>query len=351
MAMEESARCDFESAQELERRSIDLAYSLDPSLASQLAEIVDRDPARRLRRNAVDEQLKVLQGSHADRSGDKSDAEDPNLPKILWGSLGLLNGDQLTPKDAGELRSDVIASGRIPISESFPMVIWVVANYVARYSKTDNALRALRPLFESLILTARLTARLVAREDIGTFSKGGHIILSPRPGVLPRVGDRDDGEELLREWISSNVSELLTIADPFFQMEDLDVVKWVMERAPSVRVVILTSPKNKQSNASVEEAWRTYWRLNLSSADPPDTEVVMVTNRLSKSPLHDRWWLSKRHGLRIGTSFGGLGKRWAEISYLSEDDKLLRDKIIEKILTRKELDENGGRYIYSSFTL
>ena len=84
---------------------------------------------------------------------------------------------------------------------------------------------------------------------------------------------------------------------------------------------IITSRK-QQEHDNVEQPWDAfyarYWKRQFSDQALPETEIVIVGTRTGELPIHDRWWLSKGSGLRLGTSFNGLGvKQDSELSVLT----------------------------------
>ena len=75
--------------------------------------------------------------------------------------------------------------------------------------------------------------------------------------------------------IEHEVKDYLTISDPYFGLEDLEVLKLVLLRNPKCTVKILTS-EMKQKKDNIPEPWkqayRTYWD-NISEPDPPFTDI------------------------------------------------------------------------------
>ena len=71
-----------------------------------------------------------------------------------------------------------------------------------------------------------------------------------------------------------------------------------------------------------------------------------------ESPIHDRWWLTKDSGIRIGTSINSLGiTRISEISYLTREEAAEREQLIKRYLNKVEREHRGERLLYTSFTL
>ncbi|HVB86864.1 MAG TPA: hypothetical protein VNK23_09415, partial [Candidatus Dormibacteraeota bacterium] len=141
--------------------------------------------------------------------------------------------------------------------------------------------------------------------------------------------------------------------DPYFGPDDLQVLQLVLRSAPHLKVAILTSRKQQQMNGAVdvEESYKKKWR-SICDQQAPDTEIVVVGNSKGELPIHDRWWLTKGKGLRIGTSFNSLGaKKESEISGLTEaESRELELRVDEFIETRKR-EHNGEKLSVFVFSL
>jgi hypothetical protein len=76
---------------------------------------------------------------------------------------------------------------------------------------------------------------------------------------------------------------------------------------------------------------------------PPKAEIAVIGGeKRGMSPIHDRWLISGKAGLRFGTSFNSLGlSRESDISELSSADVEERRLSMEKYLNR-ELREHKG---------
>ena len=69
--------------------------------------------------------------------------------------------------------------------------------------------------------------------------------------------------------------------------------------------------------------------------------------------MHDRWWLTSGSGLKMGTSFNGLGRsRDSEIAYIeAESARQLEHDPVDKFLLRREREHNGEKLTYEQFSL
>jgi hypothetical protein len=164
----------------------------------------------------------------------------------------------------------------------------------------------------------------------------------------------EEAKQVLINWIRSNLSGFLKIADPYFGVEELWILQVINEIDPACEVFVLTS---KEHHSDLPQPWETgyrdHWRLQISDQDPPATEIVIAGFKSSqKSPIHDRWWITRNAGLRIGTSINSLGEsRISEISQLTLSEVEEREEIINRFIMTKTREYKGEKILYSSFTL
>ena len=145
----------------------------------------------------------------------------------------------------------------------------------------------------------------------------------------------------------------LTISDNYFGPEDLDVLQLLQSVKPSCRVQILTSKiHNEKLQPSVEDAFRLKWTQMFEQA-PPDTTIIIVSAEPNGDfPIHDRWWLTKGAGLRVGTSYNSLGgKKLSEISIFSAEEAESCENDVNQYLHRTKREDQGRRILYTLFTL
>jgi len=164
---------------------------------------------------------------------------------------------------------------------------------------------------------------------------------------------REEIIAFLNDWFANTVREYVLIADPYFGLDDLEVIRSISEMNQTCKISILTSQHhNKTILDNPKDAFFQRWK-SLYNESPPDVEIVMagVGTRL-QSPIHDRWWITEENGLRVGTSYNtlGLGKL-SEISKLSPEDAFKKEIEITKYLTRIKGEHNGNPIKYLSFTL
>lgn len=364
MAMEIATDTDDRELYPLQRRIIDLAYRLDPDFAASLASLADQDPARVEAGANLGERLRLLdvEKRMADQSlsaSEHSEMENSEYPRAAWRLLGSLNSGKIGPAGFDYVRDFAKYAAHLPLREGYPILAWIVENANRRLGKDDRSANYLRTLFNGVLTMAQLASRLTTQSAVQLREARCRDVASPKgSSVLFLPGDREKALQFLRDWFEHDVHDYLKICDPFFGPEDLEILQLLHTVNSGCSVQILTSRKH-QNNSGVaapwDEAYRNYWRIHLSAnQDPPDTEVAIVgTTSGGELPIHERWWLTRGGGLRIGTSFGALGiSRDSEISFLTEEEAAKREtEEVDPLLQRRRREHRGEKLLYNLFTL
>ena len=123
--------------------------------------------------------------------------------------------------------------------------------------------------------------------------------------------------------------------------------------APDLGITIVTGRK-QQEQEKVEWPWyefyMRYWQKHFSGQVPPRTEIVVVAGRAGELPVHDKWWLTNGAGLRLGSSFGGIGRsRDSEISILTDSEVAERLAITDSYIAHSKREHRGEKLTYQSF--
>jgi hypothetical protein len=342
---------------------INQAYKLDPTFASSLASLVDNDPARLNYATKMGETIKTLdlKKKVADQTCfDEIKVGRLREEEILDASSKLLeslNAGRVNPLGFEHLRQFIQLVAKFPVHRSYTLLAWAVGNVVKKYSNTDQARRLIYPVFDALCLDVELARQLLTRSS-------GHLRIvrqsvtniANQPSYIIKSGEREEAIQILKTWFQNEVKEYLIICDQFFGVEDLEILHLLLSAVEGCRVCILTSKKHKDQQVitdPIDEYYSTYWRLHISDQDPPNTEIIFVgTKSTGKSPIHDRWWLTKGSGLRLGSSYNSLGKnQTSDISILSAEDVEMRYLEIEPYLKKETKEHNGERLIYAAIYL
>jgi tetratricopeptide (TPR) repeat protein len=348
----------------VQRRLIDFAYRVDPSVASSLASIVDDDPARenmattlknRVKMN--DLKKKMLDPGVSDVQSLSSDALD--YSKAAWMCLGALNSGRMGTVHINRVEELLRIASGLHLSDSYPILAWAIENMIQRNAKTSQAAFYLRPMYNATLLGAELSRAMAMRSSTKlNLVRTRTLAQAENSSAMIASGNREGAIKWLSEWIENKVKNHLYICDPFIEPSDLEIVRMVQTVRPNCNIHIITSKKN-QDQERIKKPWdqtyREYWRLQISDQDPPDVDILIVGLKSSgELPLHDRWWLTDRDGvgIRLGTSFKSLGQsKDSEISvFSSEAAEKARDKLNEYLQHAKR-EHNGEKLEYYRFTL
>jgi hypothetical protein len=351
-AMRESLLIEEESSQPIQKSLVDLAHSLDPELASSLVAALDDDPARIQSRIRLKRQIKVLKARKAmlNTDTDAGDIGRAELPSVAWTALGALHAGRAIAQSPEAIRERVAMAAELPFQDAFPVFEWAIANIAIKYGRIATGDRFVRGYFESATFGCELCTYVIGRASvIETRAQGGDGAFGD--SIVVGAGDRATGVRFIKEWIERDVNQYLVIADPFFGPEELIVLNWVLELRPKAKVRILTSSRGA-GEGDVEEGFRRHWSL-ISSMEPPDTEINVISVRgKGDSPIHDRWWVTKGSGLRLGTSLNSLGEgKDSDISVLTAPEASEREIEIRRFLDRNVREFKGEKVLYKLFNL
>jgi len=362
-ALKSSFECKDKNIYTYQRRIIDLAYRLDPDLASSLASISDDDIARaEMKRNIqhrhILQKLKknmIDSASHTDITTDKINKKD--YIEVMWMMLSALNSGRISSLHIQHTREYLIKVYGLSLTESYPAYAWAIQNAIKRLSLTDQSSVILRPIFEATILVAEFARRLAIRtssinkKTISFFSNQVNA-----ESILINAGQRDFAISYIINWFEKNLKDYLIICDPYFGIEELEILKYVRSICSNCEVYILTSIKHLKEK-KIEEPWhetyKNYWRMKISDQDPPNTKIYAIgTKSQGLPPFHDRWWLTNGVGLRMGSSFNQIGvSKSSEISILSENETQLLHCELEQYISMTKNENNGERIEYIVFML
>jgi len=338
----ETIPSDQSELPEARRRIIDFAYRLDPEFAAGLASETDNDPGRDFAREQTIKRIDTLKLREKIAAGDdnvlklkQNTGQNVEVARMLLASL---NTKRINSVHIDFTRQFVKQASQTNLKDAYTILTWVIENAICRYSDTDQANSILRPLYEGARLSAELAFRIAARirsvTDLG-ISEARTIVSNRRD--LIHEGERDKALTLIKEW-ASNASKFIKITDPFFGLEELEFVKLIRGVNLNIPIFILTSRRHQQAT-KVQQPWddtyQSHWRIKISDSDAGEVTIVVVgKSSTGEHPIHDRWWLSEKNGLRIGTSANSLGMgKLSEVSLIEESDVASRLEEVDRYLT------------------
>lgn len=356
--MEILVKQDDSDMQSTQRRYIDLAYKINPDFAASLASMADNDPAREKTRTIIQRRLTQLKlKDHISEAGSKKHVPDlasnNDYPSAAWTLLGSLNAKRVSPNRFDATRDYARVGSNLTLSQAFPIYSWLIQNGIVYYKDTSNAGDHLRPIFEATMTGCNLIVSVAQKSTAQTKIAKASAKNDTKPSVVIIDMDPENAKVLLTNWLRTHLKDELYIADGYFGIGDLWVLQVVKSINPNCRVYILTSKQQNKDLLSPEDEYLNYWRLNISDQEPPPTEVFIVSTTVSNtSPIHDRWWISGKSGIAVGTSVNGLGgNRISEIRDLSAEESEEREEIIKRFVIQKIREYKDNKIRYLSFTM
>ena len=348
--------CADEEGRSTQQSIVDFAYRLDPDLATTLASMMDDDEARIQARKRAEpfELRKRLLDASEDLIGEAEDVR--TLASAAWLALGSLNANRAETRHVSTTRAAIRIAATAPLREVYPVLAWVIENAIQRRAHADEARTLIRDLFEACLLGCDLAANASVRVGRRT----GIPLVTSRSASLAktviRPGERQKALEELRLWLANEACEYLKISDAYFSPPDLELLTLVLSSAPKLKVYILTSKEHQldqKVQAPWEDAYSQYWKQNFSDQKPPDTTIFVVgTQRTHQLPIHERWWLTRGGGLRVGTSFNSLGAgKTTEITRLTSEEASERELEVNAYLFGQIQERLGEKLSVSYFAL
>ena len=271
---------------------VDLAYRVDPDLPMQMAVIYDDDPARERYRQRAQRQLDRLQlkrdiGDNRSSVDLTTQRNNPDLAVATWRALGSLNAGRMVPADVSRLREMFAGAGNYSLATAFPMYSWTLSNLIVKYSDTPDGAKYMRDVFEGVLRATTFMGYFTG--DRSGFGQGleWRQLADDKDHIVVRSGDRERALKFLQDWVRHNAEEQITIVDPYFTANDVEVLFMLMQVDMDLKIRVLTGRSAQKSAAgSISEAYSDAWR-RVCDQSPPDAEILLVGYAEGgKAPFH-----------------------------------------------------------------
>jgi hypothetical protein len=344
-----------------QKKIIDIAHNIEPNFASGLATLVDNDIARlnaKVELKSHIEMLKYKKGMAENKQDISIEHENKSYcSKAAWLNLGELNAGRLKTIHSRSLIPFVLTASKLPIQESFPIFSWIIENTIQRHSKSNEIEALLVPIFQATFLAAELAWNIAARsaEHFKHVTEYNELkqVSNCNECIIIKNGDREKAINYIELWLKE-AKDYIIISDPYFGINDLEILQIIKSYNSNLKVSILTS-KRQQLNDKLQYPWEDEFRKqwgSISYEDPPWTKIVIVgSDTKGASPIHDRWWLTNGNGINVGTSFNSLGFNTSKIKKMTGDEVLLSKTEIDQYLLHEKQDLNGEKLRYQTFSL
>jgi hypothetical protein len=351
-----SAKSDVSAQQ---RSIIDIANRVSDEFARSLIALLDDDPVlvrrkRLRRRNNILEVLKKLPKELSDST--LSELTPHETAELCGLMLEGLHDGSVAFIAAGRAHLFVERVEQVGLREAYPVLSWAAENAVAAHATTPYGTKYMVEMFDACADACELAIRVMSRSSgyqagvtesvSSSFDAGGETI---------EPGQRERALQIIADWIRSHNPEVLKVCDPYFGPADLDILKLILEVVPNCKVQILAGGKKQrdlQLQPPYDDVYAREWK-RLSKHNPPQTDLIfaeLVEN--GDCPIHERWVLSRGQGLKLGSSFSGLGRhRVCEITALPDAVAAANEGLLDQYLNCRVRDNRGDRVRYFTSSL
>ncbi len=309
---------DDQRVWELQDRIIEKANAISPELASSLTPLID-DEVRRysLEEKTYSRQLELRPADIAKQADEGFWVIQTNARAAFHLRRSLAGGR------TGTQSADVASVWLLrSIGGGFPQVMQCIA-WVCENAERAGWPESQRLEMSAAVLQAVSLARLLSAASAGEPVAAGESLQAgrlPRQVALVGVGDRTDALSRIAQWMLEDGSDVFMLVDPYFSVRDVEFLRLIPGGSRLHVIAGLDAQRGLHNErhpapAELEAAYSTAWGQRYDDAPPP-TDVTLLGTASGRCPLHDRYVLTKRGGIQLGTSVSGLGGRESSMTTL-----------------------------------
>ena len=338
---------------------IQTAYELDENIASELSEKIEDHSltfslAIRKKANELSKSPQKIE------SLDYEEFSKEILNEAAFKMNQAISSKKAASFSHGVLLSWLIKCKHFGFSEINEVIDWVIDSWIIQSAKSEiskNSFEIFSAIIKVsnllLILSTNMSSLISIPEDMKKSFPGYSLTKK-----YYKVGERQKIIDFINSWIKENIKKNIIICDPYFDSEQL----WILKIIPNnINVRILCNGEkfklNKEFNNPNTEAQRNYikdekrrikrevlekWK-EISKQDPPNTLIIINNTIFGNDEIHDRFLLTEESGLSIGSSLNGFGKKEFTITILSKPEV---DYISSEINPKLRIDTNFSEVIF-----
>lgn len=344
-----------------QKKIIDVIYKLDPKYAKKLMNTIDKDNEENKLNQLLKEHYESLVISNKIKNNQELIEKEKNgsrlVVKAVVSALESLNSEKITPKKLNEITHYLAIGNNLPLHEKFPIYLYYLTNCAKTYHAnklTGNVKDIHVKNFQEAIKATELI-RLLShkRKEIDKTSRRQFIDNEFSGNIALTPNSREEAIGYIKAWLSENATDFLIIADPYFQKEDLEILKWIKETCDNKIEVDVLGSKNGM-NLELESNFENYWK-KISDESAPFTNFTFcwIPEKGNDTPFHDRWIITKDGGIRLGTSINSMGlQKNSELSIMKPTDALtIKESFLTEYISRKKRMQNNQQLKYRAFNL
>jgi hypothetical protein len=277
--------------------------------------------------------------------------DDSQVSDICQENLGALLAGRIATRPITEFRELSARARKIPIQDSLPAWEWIIENATRKINPNVKSIdQNCQQLFDATIRAGEITQGLINKINVADKPVTGGNLSSDIFGS----GDRAEFIAQIERWMQKSDPECIWISDPYFSPSDIDFLQILHNACPRAEFKILTSKEHMKKNKidAPEDIFLDAWQERYDF-DPPKTQFGIVGYGLSgKHPIHDRWIVSKKSGIRLGSSINSIGlSRISDMSEIDSFDASERLRQISYFFESPSRTFSGERLSVSYFEL
>ncbi|MDM1398927.1 ATP-binding protein [Myroides odoratimimus] len=334
-----------------QKNLIDTLYKIDEKLCKELVETINISTESSTKNKLLKKHLNRLDlAKKIQNNRDVKEQEIRNDKNILYAiteSLILLNSGKIPPKKINLLDKYFTPACRTSIDNSLVFFVYYLTNLMTKlyHNKTEeqNIQQLIKKIFTSTNLNFDFLKRL---HSINFETSVASLELKKEEDfVIIDIGERQKAFDYIVNWLvnESIDKDEIIIIDPYFDVNDLDIIKLLYDIKNEISFSVLTNKGMNKEN--IEQKWK-----EISSLDMPISDFMTVSKSDGSTPFHERYILSKKNktGLKIGSSLNYLGlKKISDLTYLNTDQyEAINESIVTRFLSNREREVQGNRIFY-----
>lgn len=351
--LEESIRqsnafSNHETRDQLLGNIIELAHSLDPNFASNIANNIDSPMFLSKSR----EKIQAL-NLRSDPSKIDISKKEQYLPIISSACSKVL--DSLYSGRGVTIHESVISRWMYcclgyDFETVSKLVLWYVENSIFTRNQSLHTSKLDTLYSETLTLLDMISnMSSIAKVTMATSTNSNFLdIIAPKMFTF-NMGQKDFAMDFLKNWLRENTDEYVKFYDYYFTHSDIEILKHV---PLNTNVQILASAKQSELDIKeIQERFKAEWK-SICDQVPPETKVYFFATPSGRTPQHDRFIITDKAGLNLGTSLNGFGSRDTVINVLDFNGKTKIEKeIVDPLIINPPRFVGEERMICRTFSL
>lgn len=234
---------------------------------------------------------------------------------------------------------------------AYNIALWFVENSILSRTASlySSKLEAMYTETLSLLdMISKMSSISEVTATTGSINNAFLEIVAPKMHTF-NAGQKEFAMSFIKNWLRENTDEYIKIYDYYFSHSDLEILKHVPQ---NTNVQIVASMKQSELDINkIHENYKEQWK-HICEQVPPETRIYIFATPSGRTPQHDRFIITDKGGIVLGTSLNGVGSRDTIINVLDFDEKTKIEKeIIDALIISPPRFIGDERLISRTFSL